>query len=198
MPRGQFFFYWNTFQRYGLLGVIDKAREAFRSSKIGLANEAQLVVDKLQRPDRPDSFYVDRLKSKGVRVNRSTVAKIFGKWNVKAYHCEFVDDLKRLSASGEETETVDLLKDPKPLRLVDQNFLVKLRGLSRGGLPVDAPGLFVLWYYLEELQFLPILQAMGLTGETDRRGYSWFDHLLLDVARRFYGQTFPGCFENHF
>jgi hypothetical protein len=28
---------------------------------------------------------------------------------------------------------------------------------------------------------------MGLTGETDRRGYSWFDHLLLDVARRFYG-----------
>jgi hypothetical protein len=44
-----------------------------------------------------------------------------------------------------------------------------------------------LWCYLEELGIFPVLQAMGLTGGGEEKGYSWFDLLLLDIARTFYG-----------
>ena len=187
IPRSQFFFYLRSFKQYGTLGLIDKAREPFRCSKIGFVHEAQLVIDKLRHPERSDADYVDRFKSKGIHMDRSTVAKIFARWNVKVYRCEFAHNLERLDAPEPDVETTDLHPDPHPSRLVDQNFLIKLSGLKTWGLPVDAPGLFALWYYLEELQIVPILQTMGLTGDDERRGYAWIDHLLLDVGRTFYG-----------
>ena len=186
--RSLFFFYWKAFLRYGLLGLIDRARESFRQSKIGLGNEAQLVVNKLRRPDSPNSFFVDRLGSKGIRTDPSTVTKIFGKWGVKNYNCKFVHNLERLEGSDEgSSEEQSLTPAQKPMRWADRNFVIRLCGLRQSAAPIDAPGLFALWYYLEELGIFPILQSMGLTGDEERRGYSWFDLFLLDVARTFYG-----------
>ena len=188
LKRSLFFFYWKAFQRYGLLGLVDRARETFRRSKIGLANEAQLVVDKLRRPQRPNSFFTDRLKSKDIPTDPSTVIKIFDKWKVKDYRCEFVHNLERLEAPDEKaTQQEEPIPEEKPARWVDRNFLIKLSGLRTAPAPIDAPGLFALWCYLEELGIFPVLQAMGLTGGGEEKGYSWFDLFLLAIARTFYG-----------
>jgi len=183
-----FFFYWNAFQRYGLLGLVERARETFRSSKIGLGNEARLVVDKLRRPERPNSFFTERLQSQGIRTDPSTVSKIFGKWHVKDYRCEFVHNLERLESPEENADPQEepVPQEP-PARWVDQNFLIKLTGLRTAPAAIDAPGLFALWCYLEELGIFPLLQSMGLTGSGEEKGYSWFDLFLLDIARIFYG-----------
>jgi len=188
LNRSTFFFYWKAFQCYGLLGLVDRARETFRRSKIGLATEAQLVIDKLRRPERPHAFFTERLKSKGIRTDPSTVIKIFGKWNVSGYHCEFVHDLERLDVPDKEAgQAEEVLPEDEPARWVDENFLIKLSGLREAPAPIDAPGLLTLWYYLEELGIFPLLQSLGLTGGGDEKGYSWFDLFLLDIARTFYG-----------
>jgi hypothetical protein len=188
LSRSLFFYYWKTFQRYGLLGLVERARETFRRSKIGLGNEAKLVIDRLRRPTEPNSFFTDRLKSQGISTNDSTVIKIFGKWKVKEYRCEFVDNLERLDTSDEgATEEEEQIPEEKPQRWVDTNFLVQLNGLRTSSAPVDAPGLFTLWCYLDELGIFPLLQSLGLTGGGSEKGYSWFDLFLLDVARTFYG-----------
>ena len=186
--RSLFFFYWKAFQRYGLLGLVDRARETFRRSKIGLANEAQLVVDKLRRPECPHWFFTDRLKSKEIHTDPSTVMKIFGKWNVKGYRCEFVHNLERLEApDAEASQQEEQTPEEEPVRWVDENFLIKLTGLRKAPAAIDAPGLFALWCYLEELGIFPVLQSMGLTGGGEEKGYSWFDLFLLAIARTFYG-----------
>ena len=188
LKRSLFFFYWKAFQRYGLLGLVDRARVTFRRSKIGLANEAQLVVDRLRRPKQPNWFFTDRLKSKGILALPNTVMKIFAKWNVEDYHCEFAHNLERLEAPNEKPgQQEEEGLDEKPARWVDDNFLIKLKGLRTAPAAIDAPGLFALWYYLEELNIFPVLQSMGLTGSGEEKGYSWFDLFLLDIARTFYG-----------
>ena len=190
LKRSLFFFYWKAFQHYGLLGLVDRARETFRRSKIGLANEAQLVVDKLRRPKQPHWFFTDRLKSKEISTDPSTVMKIFVKWNVKNYRCEFVHNLERLEAPDEKPgQQEEEVLEEKPIRWVDENFLIKLKGLRTAPAAIDAPGLFALWCYLEELGIFPVLQSMGLTGSGEEKGYSWFDLFLLAIARTFYGIT---------
>lgn len=188
LSRSLFFFYWKAFQRDGLLGLIERARETFRRSKIGLGNEAKLVVDRLRRPEQPNAFFTDRLKSKGISTDSSTVIRIFGKWNVKSYRCEFVHNLERLDTSDEDASPQEeQTPEEKPLRWVDKNFLIRLSGLTTSSAPIDAPGLFTLWCYLEELDIFPVLQSMGLTGGGEEKGYSWLDLFLLDIARTFYG-----------
>ena len=79
LSKSLFFYYWKSFQKIGLLGLIDKGKEVFRESKMGLANEAKIVIDKLQNPKRTESFYVEQLKTKGVKIDRSSVAKVFSR-----------------------------------------------------------------------------------------------------------------------
>lgn len=188
MSRSLFFFYWSNFKQLGILGLVDKAKKSFRVSKIGLDNEAQMIVDKVQKPERANNFYVSRLASKGIGVDRTTVTKILTRWNVDAYQCRFKHNLERLDSLEPVAEqTVVDIDNIRPKRMADKNFLVLLSGLSGEGLAVDAPGLFTLWCYIEELGILPICESMGLTGQGQTRGYSWFDLFLLNIARIFYG-----------
>jgi len=60
-----------------------------------------------------------------------------------------------------------------------------LRGVKRSGIYINAPGLLVLWVYLEELGIVHILNKMGLMN--DQNGCNWFDHFLFNIARIFYG-----------
>lgn len=140
-------------------------------------------MDKLRWPQHPNSFFTDRLKSKEIRTDPSTVMKIFTKWNVKDYRCEFVHNLERLEAADEKaSQQEEPILEEKPVRWVDQNFLIKLSGLRTAPAPIDPPGLFALWCYLEELGIFPVLQAMGLTGGGEEKGYSWFDLFLLAIG----------------
>ena len=187
LGRGLFFYYWKSFKQYGLLGLVDRGKKVFRESKIGLANEAKMVVDKLQHSDRKTSHYIEQLKHKGIKAERSTVSRIFARWSTNQYKSVFVSNLERLER---EPEAEDLL--PRydalvqvPIRMVDANILHVLAGMDENGMYVSAPGIFTLWAYLEELEILPVLDSMGLTGGD--RGYNWFDHLLLNIGRIFYG-----------
>ncbi len=55
----------------------------------------------------------------------------------------------------------------------------------------------MLWVYIEELGFLPILNNMGLSVPVGRERYNWLDLLLFDIGRRFMGiSTLSGACEN--
>ena len=188
--RSLFFYYWKSFTQYGLLGIVDKGKEIFRESKMGLANEARIIIDKLQHPDRKNTYYVKQLETKGIKIDRSSLSKIFSKWSISTYKTEFISNLERLEKETDHSEQdkVDLkIKVNKHPRYVDTNFILLLEGIKKNGLYVDAPGLFIIWSYLEELGIFNILSEMGLTYSKNGKGYNWFDHFLLNIARIFYG-----------
>ena len=86
LKRGAFFYYWKSFCELGMLGLVDKAPGIFRSSKIGLANESRIVIDKIQFPARTEKYYCERLKYKQISVDRSAISKIFSKWEVSKFN----------------------------------------------------------------------------------------------------------------
>lgn len=187
IKRSLFFYYWKSFKQYGLLGLVDRGKKVFRETKVGLANEAKMVVDKLQYPERKESFYVKRMKYKGITIERSTVSRIFSRWNINQYKSVFVSDLERLGRDPDPEDSLPQydVPDQVPDRLVDINMLHYLKGMEVQEMSVSSPGLFTIWAYLEELEIFPFLDAMGLTGGD--RGYGWFEHLLLNIGRIFYG-----------
>jgi len=188
VSRTVFFKWWNAFRRLGLLGLAPFGSELLRRSKIGADREALIVVDRLQHPERADSFYVRRLAARGVRVKRNALAKVFSKWNLGSWSSRFVSNLNRLeTAEWEQVESLPEPPEEAPPRLVEQLFFYVLRGAGDHALPFAAPGLPVLWAYLEELGIVPILASMGLTGPVGRERYSWLDLLLFDIGRRFLG-----------
>lgn len=205
LKRSLFFHYWSNFKTMGILGLIDRGKQVFRESKIGLSREARIVIDKLQHSQRPESFYVRRLQTQGITVNRSTIAKVFFRWRIDRWHGPFVSDLQRLSQTGpKDTDTPEATDPDKQAvtkgmdatpeihprtvsRWVERNFRTSLANLTEHGLSITAPGLLVLWAYLEELGIPSWLHAMGLDVSSSNKGYNWLDFLLLDVARRFYG-----------
>lgn len=186
-----FFYWWDNFSRFGLLGLANQGNELFRSSKIKPANEARIVIDRLQHPKRADSFYVRRLLSMGVDVKRDTVAKVFKRWNIRNYNSMFISTLKRLELPVEEDKETCPKATLAPIRNVDENFLYQLIGMKNYSMPISAPGLLTLWTYIEELELFPLLDSMGLTNHKNRQQYSWFELLLFDIARRFYGIASP-------
>jgi len=196
LSRSLFFYYWKSFQKIGLLGLIDKGKEVFRESKMGLANEAKIVIDKLQNPKRPESFYVEQLKTKGVKIERSSVAKVFSRWQISEYRSEFISDLKRLQKPSKQSEEkIEVAK--KAPRYVDLNFVELLKSMRKSGIHVDAPGIFILWAYLEQLGIYPVLNSMGLASNNNGKGYSWIDHFLLNISRVFYGiSSYSGACEH--
>jgi len=187
LGRGLFFYYWKSFKQYGLLGLVDRGKKIFRESKIGLKNEARIVVDKLQHTDRKISYYIELLKYKGIKVERSTISRIFSRWSIKQYKSVFVSNLERLERDPNPQEISSICDVPVqvPIRMVDTNILYVISGMDMNEMYVSAPGIFVLWAYLEELEIFPVLASMGLAGGD--RGYDWFDHLLLNIGRIFYG-----------
>jgi hypothetical protein len=190
LTRSLFFYYWKSFARYGLLGLVDRGKEIFRESKMGLANEARIIIDKLQYPERNTTYYVRQLSTKGIKIDRTSISKIFSKWNISTYKTEFISNLKRLEidSSFSDQKQIKLKKKVNAYyRLVDSNFILLLEGIKKNGLYVDAPGLFIIWTYLEELKIFNILSEMGLTYSKNGKGYNWLDHLLLNIARIFYG-----------
>jgi len=169
-----------------LLGLIDKGTGIFRNSKTGLKNEARIVIDKIQNPSHQESFYVNGLKYKGVKVDRSSIAKIFSRWKVSSFKSAFVSNLERLESLPEvNSDTIDTNINEAIDLYVDSNFLPFLRGVKRAGIYLNAPGLLVLWVYLEKLGIMSVLDKMGLMNE--QNGYNWFDHFLFNIGRIFYG-----------
>ena len=186
LNRSLFFHYWKRFSRYGFLGLCDKGKEVFRQGKIGFANEGKIIIDSLQYPERSNSFYVERLKSKGILIERSNISRMFSKWNTKKFQSCFVDDLKRLSSEPElKNRIVQKPLDHLKTRYVDEHFISLLSGMNEHCLHTDAPGLFVILAYLEKLKIFPLLEKMGLTYI--EKGYSWSDLFLFNIGRIFYG-----------
>jgi len=187
IKRSIFFYFLKSFKKYGLLGIIDKGREVFRASKLGMDNEAQIVLDKVQHPERQELFYVKRLEYKGIKIERSTVSKVFARWRVVEFRSAFISNLDRLeNISDPVKDTVVITEEKKKVdRYADVNFIELLKGVHQTGIHIDAPGLLVLWSYIDELGLHRILDEMGLM--TTENGYSWYDCFLVNVGRVFYG-----------
>jgi hypothetical protein len=200
MKRALFFYWWNNFQRLGLLGLAEPGPELFRHSKIGPGMEARIVIDRLQYPERTASSYVERLAIHGIHVKRNAIAKVFAKWNIETWDSVFVSNLGRLESDDRadvEGEQMGMQPEHEPPRCVEQKFLAMLKGTEFHPVPLSTPGLPMLWAYLEELGLLPLLHQMQLTVPTGKAYYSWLDLLLFDIGRRFMGiSTLSGACES--
>jgi hypothetical protein len=115
---------------------------------------------------------------------------VFAKWKVETWNSVFVSNLGRLeSGDTEETNSTHAVieSQPAPPRYVEQKFVDMLKGIELDPVPLNAPGLPMLWAYLEELELLPLLHQMHLTVPAGKEDYSWLDLLLFDIGRRFMG-----------
>ncbi|MCK5018356.1 MAG: transposase, partial [Candidatus Peribacteraceae bacterium] len=92
-----------------------------------------------------------------------------------------------LPHSDKEEQPLHNTNTLKPIRKVDENFFYQLAGMKNYSIPISAPGIFALWVYVEELGLFSFLDNLGLTKYTNRQKYSWFDLLLFEIARHFYG-----------
>lgn len=185
LRRGIFFYFWKSFTLYGFLGLIDKTQSGFRESKIGFENEAKIIIDKIQHPQRKEAYYVEQLSYKGTKVDRSSIAKILSRWQVNKFQSQFISNLARLEQSYEDHIPQDHKEVKDVHRYVFSRFIENFAGLKKRPLYIDAPGLFVLWIYLERIGIFEQLTRMQLA--TNENGFCWFDYFLLNIGRIFYG-----------
>lgn len=122
-------------------------------------------------------------------IDRSLVSKIFSRWKVTEFWSVFISNLDRLENISEPVKDDIVVTEcrEKVERYVDANFIEWLKGIGQRGIYIDAPGLLVLWSYVEELGLHKVLEGMGLM--TTCNGYSWFDSFLINVGRIFNGIT---------
>ncbi len=186
LNRSSFFHYWKRFCLYGVLGLVKKGKLSFREGKIGFKNEGEIVINSLQKPTQKNIYYVENLRRKGLTIQASNITKIFQRWDIKSFESAFIDNLDRLSTDSTiVTETVKETQNKLQSRYVDSNFITLLSGMKKYCLHTDAPGLFVLFSYIEKLKLFPFLEEMNLTQVA--KGYSWSDLFLFNIARIFYG-----------
>lgn len=174
--------YKKDFLSLGLLGLVERARPPFRNSKIGFKEEGWIILSKIQKPDHNEAYYQQRLASKRITANRTSITKIFSRWQVSEFQSQFKGDLGRLLLP-EQPETkadVSVLSSVAPLRL-DRGFISWFDELAQRPMPLANPGVFLLLPYLKRLQLLE--KAAELFDVDPERGYSWFSLLLLDIAR---------------
>jgi hypothetical protein len=115
---------------------------------------------------------------------------VFVKWNIDTWNSAFVSNLKRLESDDHQEDEGDktvLRSTHVPPRYVEEKFWELLRGIEHHPVSLSAPGLPMLWAYIEELGLLPLLHQMQLTVPAGKEHYSWFDVLLFDIGRRFIG-----------
>lgn len=199
MPRTLFYLYLQNVQKHGMLGLFDKNKQVFRESKITSKHEAHIVLHKIQNPERSKKNYINYLAYNGIKADRTTISKLFTRWGVSEFKSAYVSNLKRL----EEPEIIDAQHifpepkiDVKVERKVNENFHTLLKGMNNSPLYIDAPGLMVLWYYLEKLDILSVLTKMNYIGNQHEK-YSWFEYFLYTLARIFYGIPTYGAGCNH-
>jgi hypothetical protein len=175
---------------FGLVGLVDRARPAFRNSKVGFAEEGRLILSKIQHPERTERHYLRVLESKKIVVDTTCLTKIFSRWNVAAFRSVFPGDLPRLlepekEPSGEEQPSPrQAQREPRPLRL-DKGFVAFVQDLEASSVALANPGVFLFLPYLHRLGVFETAAAL-LDVDPDR-GYSWFSLLLLNVGRIFAG-----------
>lgn len=189
MPRTLFYMYQNQVQKYGMIGLFDKSKQVVHQCAMGAKHEANIIIHRIQHPETPKKYYINYLAYNGIQTDRSTISKLFKRWSVSQFQSVYLNNLKRLEESELiETQTPTIPKETlQTQRQVFKSYLNLLKGLSSGNLFVDAPGLPVLWYYLEKLGIFPILYEMGYTQNEEGCKYSWFEYFLYTVARIFYG-----------
>ena len=190
MSRTLFYMYHNQVQKYGMIGLFDKSKQVIRVSRIGAKHETNIIMHRIQHPATSKRYYINYLAYNGIQIDRSTISKLLKRWNVSGFQSVYLSNLKRLEESelaGAQTSSA-LPEETSPIqRHVFDNYLGLLEGLSSSNLFIDAPGLPVIWYYLEKLGIFPILHQMGYARNEEGCKYSWFEYFLYTVARIFYG-----------
>ncbi|MBW2615651.1 MAG: transposase [Deltaproteobacteria bacterium] len=171
------------FLSLGLLGLIERARPAFRNSKVGFREEGRLILSKIQHPTRGQAHYQRILQSKKIEVDPTCVTKIFTRWKVNDFRSRFKGDLQRLlvpevEAKGEEAAV--RLPVAMAMRL-DRGFVSFLKQLPSEPIALANPGLFLFLPYLDRLRIFD--KAASLFDIDPDRGYSWFSLLLLSLGR---------------
>ena len=171
------------FLSLGLLGLVDRARPAFRNSKVGFSEEGRLILSKIQHPNRGQAHYQRILQSKTIEVDPSCVTKIFTRWKVSDFQSRFTGDLRRLLAPEAEA-TREETSAPLPLAAalrLDRGFLSFLKQLKSEPVALANPGIFLCLPCLNRLRIFD--KAASLFSVDPDRGYSWFSLLLLSLGR---------------
>jgi hypothetical protein len=172
-----------NFLSLGLLGLVDRARSAFRNSKLGFAEEGFIILSKIQTPKKNEAYYVKILKSKKISVCPTCLTNIFNRWNVFRFRSQFKGDLKRLlEPEKENTAKLSEQKLPKPQAIrLDIGFICLMKDLVHHPIPLANPGIFLFLPYLNRLKIYE--KASSVMNLDPDQGYSWFSLLLLNLGR---------------
>jgi hypothetical protein len=174
-----------NFLSLGLLGLVDRARSAFRNSKLGFAEEGRIVLSKIQKPQKDEAHYLKILASKNIKVGPTCITNIFTRWNVKQFQSQFKGDLERLLEPERQTPyEIEELPEARRVRL-DLGFISFVKGLAQQPSPIANPGIFLFLPYLNRLKIFE--KASTLMNLDPDQGYSWFSLLLLNLGRIFGG-----------
>jgi hypothetical protein len=171
------------FLSLGLLGLVDRARSAFRNSKLGFAEEGKIILSKIQNPQKNEAYYLKILASKNIPVGPTCITNIFTRWNVSQFQSQFKGDLERLL----EPESKDAYQLPKKqlpagasIRL-DLGFISFVKSLDQQPTHLAKPGIFLFLPYLNRLRIFEM--ASSIMDIDPNNGYSWFSLLVLNLAR---------------
>lgn len=176
--------YKKYFLSYGLLGLVEKSRPAFRNSKLGYKQEGLLIFSKIQAPDNDSGYYQEKLKTKDIYVDKSSINKIFRRWKTQDFQSCFKGDLRRLlkdeiSTSPTQNIRIELPEQARNASL-DSCYISFIKGLENKEFPLANPGVFLFAPYLEKLKIYD--KIVSLMGENDK-SYGWFTLLLLNINR---------------
>ncbi|MFQ5976289.1 MAG: transposase, partial [Candidatus Hydrothermarchaeales archaeon] len=173
-----------NFLSLGLLGLVDRARSAFRNSKLGFTEEGRIILSKIQKPERNEAYYLKILTSKNIQVAPTCITNIFTRWNVSQFQSQFKGDLERLLEPEKEEESYELpIKDLPAARSIrlDLGFISFVKDLAQQPTPLANPGIFLFLPYLNRLKIFE--KASSLMDIDPAKGYSWFSLLLLNLGR---------------
>jgi hypothetical protein len=177
--------YKKYFLSFGLLGLIEKARPGFRNSKLGYREEGLMIFSKIQKPENDARYYQQKLQSKNIEIDKSSINKIFKKWKVKEFKSHFIGNLQRLllqEDGGKEIENRPASRHHPVAGCanLDSGYLAFIKGLDNKELAIANPGVFLFLPYLEKLQLYDKVASLLPEGT---KSYDWFTLLMLNTNR---------------
>ena len=175
------------FKMLGLIGLVEKERRKFRNSKLGFKEEGSIVLSKIQKIDNTEEYYQKVLETKGIKVDKICIVKVFMKWNVQEFQSKYKGEIERLLLDNNDVKGIQEIKIASltqkniSISKLDISYISFIEKLGSEPIPISRPGIFLFLPYLNTLKVYE--KTCMIMDIEQSKGYSWFTMLLLNIGR---------------
>ncbi len=171
--RRTFLVYQHKFEKYGMLGLVNKpaGQKGPRKTKLGI--EVEIVKQKLKDRTKSAQKIADKLDAD---VDRQTVWSVLKKYKLNKR------EQKEESVIKKEV-SVPIKETPDDVR-AEEDFLDRIKYMEKEKIPTAYPGLFILAVFLNMLKIDKLLASMDMDKN---KGGEMFRLVLLNINRIFAG-----------